>query len=322
MRWERVPAARRASPGKNVLLAAFGSGYTSGGAVLPVPMIMLVPPLLDALIDRILDEDLSGGDLTTEACVDEHARASGTAVARKPLVVCGGAVFQRVFERLEPTVGFESLVAEGAFVEVGAAIWRVRGSARALLSGERTALNLVQRMSGTATLARRFVEALPAGSKTRIADTRKTTPGLRQLERYAVRVGGAHNHRDSLGSAVLIKDNHIIAAGGIEVAIERARARAPHTSRIEVEVASLPELERALAARADIVMLDNFTLSDVRAAVARVRELGLARPLVEVSGGITLERVRELAEAGVDVISAGALTHSAAAADIALDLAL
>jgi nicotinate-nucleotide pyrophosphorylase (carboxylating) len=283
---------------------------------------MMQAPLLDALIDRILHEDLSGGDLTTEACVDERAHASGTAIARKPLVVCGGAVFQRVFERLEPTVAFESLEDEGVLVQPGAPIWRVRGPARALLSGERTALNLVQRMSGTATLARRFVGALPPGSKTRIVDTRKTTPGLRPLERYAVRVGGAHNHRDSLGSAVLIKDNHIVAAGGIEVAIERARARAPHTSRIEVEVASLAELEQALAARADIVMLDNFAMADVHAAVARVRALGPARPLVEVSGGITLERVRELAEAGVDVISAGALTHSAAAADIALDLSL
>jgi nicotinate-nucleotide pyrophosphorylase (carboxylating) len=283
---------------------------------------MLARPLLDALIDRTLEEDLAGGDLTTEACVDEAALAIGTAVARKPLVVCGGAVFRRVFERIATSVEFETLTDEGAFVAVGATLWRVRGPARALLSGERTALNLAQRMSGTATLARRFVEALPEGSTTRIVDTRKTTPGLRALERYAVRVGGAHNHRDSLGSAVLIKDNHIVAAGGIEIAIERARARAPHTSRIEVEVASLSELERAIAARADIIMIDNFSMADVHAAVARVKALGPARPLLEVSGGITLERIRELASAGVDVISAGALTHSAPAADIALDLAL
>jgi nicotinate-nucleotide pyrophosphorylase (carboxylating) len=287
---------------------------------------MLVPPLLDALIDRALEEDLAGGDLTTEACVDPAAEATGVAVARRPLVVCGGAVFHRVFARLDPTVRFEALAAEGTPVAVGAVLWRVRGKARALLSGERTSLNLTQRMSGVATLARRYVEALPPGSATRITDTRKTTPGLRALERYAVRTGGAHNHRDNLGSAVMIKDNHLIAAGGIAPAIERARARAPHTSRIEVEVASLAELGQALAARADIIMLDNFTLPDVHEAVRRVRGLGEEgrgyRPLLEVSGGITLERIPELAEAGLDVISCGALTHSAPAADIALDLTL
>jgi nicotinate-nucleotide pyrophosphorylase (carboxylating) len=283
---------------------------------------MLAPPLLDALIDRILDEDLAGGDLTTEACVDAGAAAIAEAVARKPLVVCGGAVFRRVFERLDPAARFESLIDDGVAVPVGAVIWRVHAKARALLSGERTALNLTQRMSGVATQARRYAEALPKGSRTRIADTRKTTPGLRALERYAVRVGGAHNHRDNLGSAVMIKDNHIVAAGGITAAIERARARAPHTSRIEVEVASLTELEQALAAKADIIMLDNFSLADVHTAVKRVGEIPGARPLIEVSGGITLERIGELAAAGVDVISVGALTHSAPAADIAIDLKL
>jgi nicotinate-nucleotide pyrophosphorylase (carboxylating) len=283
---------------------------------------MLAPPLLDALIDHALDEDLASGDLTTEACVDEGTEATAEAVARKPLVVCGGAVFRRVFERLDPQVRFEGLIGEGTAVPVGAVIWRVRGKARALLSGERTALNLTQRMSGVASQARRYSEALPVGSTTRITDTRKTTPGLRALERYAVRVGGAHNHRDNLGSAVMIKDNHIIAAGGITSAIERARARAPHTSRIEVEVASLHELEEALAARGDIIMLDNFSLDDVHEAVRRVRAMPGARPLLEVSGGITLPRIAELAAAGIDVISVGALTHSAPAADIALDLRL
>lgn len=283
---------------------------------------MLASPLLDALIDRILDEDLSGGDLTTEACVGAGVEAVASAVARKPLVVCGGAVFHRVFARLDPGARGETLIEDGAKVEVGAVMWRVRGKARALLSGERTALNLAQRMSGVATQARTYTSALPSGSTTRIADTRKTTPGLRALERYAVRVGGAHNHRDNLGSAVMIKDNHIIAAGGIIPAIERARARAPHTSRIEVEVASLAELEQAIEARADIIMLDNFSLADVHAAVARCASIPGARPLIEVSGGITLPRIGELAAAGVDVISVGALTHSAPAADIAIDLAL
>lgn len=283
---------------------------------------MLAPPLLDALIDRALDEDLAGGDLTTEACVDEAARATGKAVARKPLVACGGAVFLRVFQRLDPEARGEVHVEEGVEVEVGTVLWSVRGRARALLSGERTALNLAQRMSGVATEARRCASAVPEGSGVRITDTRKTTPGLRALERYAVRVGGAHNHRDNLGSAVMIKDNHIVAAGGISTAIDRARRRAPHTSRIEVEVASLAELEEAIAAGADIIMLDNFSLEDVRAAVARTRALERARPLLEVSGGITLERIAELSAAGVDVISVGALTHSAKAADIALDLVL
>lgn len=282
---------------------------------------MLALPLLDALLDRALQEDLAGGDLSTEACVDERAQATGNAVARRPLVVCGGAVFRRVFERLDPAMSFEAILADGAEAAVGAALWRVRGSARTILSAERTALNFVQRMSGTATLARRFVEALPAGSSARIADTRKTTPGLRALERYAVRTGGAHNHRDSLSSAVMIKDNHIIAAGGIRAAIERAKRRAPHTSRIEVEVASLSELDEALAAGADIIMLDNFSIADVRTAAARLPRQG-PRPLLEVSGGITLDRIPELAEAGIDVISTGALTHSAPAADIALDLVL
>ncbi|WP_437747977.1 carboxylating nicotinate-nucleotide diphosphorylase [Sorangium sp. So ce1504] len=283
---------------------------------------MLAAPLLDALIDRSLEEDLAGGDLTTEACVEASARATAKAVARKPLVACGGDVFLRVFQRLDRQVEGEVLVADGTAVVAGTALWTVRGRARSLLSAERTALNLAQRMSGVASEARRYAEAIPAGSSVRITDTRKTTPGLRGLERYAVRVGGAHNHRDSLGSAVLIKDNHIVAAGGITTAIARARARAPHTTKVEVEVASLQELDQALAAGADIIMLDNFTLADVKAASARVRSAQRGRPLLEVSGGITLERIPELVAAGIDVISVGALTHSARAADIALDLSL
>lgn len=281
----------------------------------------MIPSLLDELLDRAFEEDLSGGDLTTEACVLPGARATATAVARKPLVVCGGEVFVRAFRRIDPTVQTETLVADGTFVEKGAAIWRVTGSARSLLMAERTALNFAQRMSGVATAARTYAGAVAPGSRTRITDTRKTTPGLRVLERYAVRVGGAHNHRDDLGSAVMIKDNHIIAAGGIAAAVERARARAPHTSRVEVEVANFAELDQALAAGADIIMLDNFSVEDVRQAVALVSQRPV-RPILEASGGITLERIRELSEAGVDIISVGALTHSAPAADIALDLAL
>jgi nicotinate-nucleotide pyrophosphorylase (carboxylating) len=177
------------------------------------------------------------------------------------------------------------------------------------------ALNLVQRMCGVATQARRYVDAIPAGSKTRITDTRKTTPGLRALERYAVRAGGAHNHRDDLGAAVLIKDNHVAACGGVRAAIERARASAPHTAKIECEVDTLAQLDEALAAGADIVLLDNMDTAMVTEAVARTR----GRALLEASGGITLDRVAELARAGVDAISVGALTHSVPAADVGLD---
>jgi nicotinate-nucleotide pyrophosphorylase (carboxylating) len=279
---------------------------------------MLPRPLIDPILENALREDLAGGDVTAEACVDLATQASATALAKSPLVVCGAPVFRRVFELLDPQVRFEALVDEGTKVARGTVIWRVSGPARSLLMGERTALNFVQRMSGTASLARACVEAVPPGSSTRITDTRKTTPGLRMLERYAVRMGGAHNHRDQLGSAVMIKDNHIVAAGGIALAVHRARTSAPHTSRIEVEVADLAELEQAIVAGADIIMIDNFSDELTQTAVHRCRAL-TPRPMLEASGGITLERIRRLAELGVDVISVGALTHSAPAADISLD---
>lgn len=268
------------------------------------------------MIDNALSEDLEGGDLTTEATVDADARAIARAVARKELVVCGGDVFARVFYRVDPGLRVDRLMSEGQDAKRDDVLWVVEGSARSILMAERTALNFVQRMSGIATLARSYVRALPEGARTRVTDTRKTTPGLRALERYSVRTGGAHNHRDTLGSAVLIKDNHIEAAGGIRAAIEGARKRAPHTSKIEIEVESLAALDEALAAGADIVMLDNFAPADIPVAVSRAE----GRALVEVSGGITLERIAELARAGVHVVSSGALTHSAPSADIALDL--
>ncbi len=277
---------------------------------------MLLDVVLDEVVDRALREDLSGGDLTTEACVGEDARGIARAVAKEPLVVCGADVFARVFYRVDPSVRVEAKRQEGAKAAPGDTLFEVEGSARSILLGERVALNFVQRMSGIATLARSMVDALPKGSATRIADTRKTTPGLRALERYAVRTGGAHNHRDTLGSAVLIKDNHIEAAGGITAAITGARRRAPHTSKIEIEVESLEALAEALSAGADIVMLDNFAPDAIAVAVARAR----GRALVEVSGGITLDRIAKLASQGVDVISVGALTHSARAVDISLNL--
>lgn len=273
-------------------------------------------PLLDALITRALHEDLDGGDPTTEATASEGARAVGKALARSPMVVCGVDVFARVFHLIDPGVRVEALQPDGARVAAGDAILLVEGSARSLLMGERTALNFLQRMTGIATLSRRFAAQVPDGSPLRVTDTRKTTPGLRALERYAVRTGGAFNHRDQLGSAILIKDNHIALAGGITAAIERAKRRAPHTSRIEIEVESLEALDEALAAGAEVVMLDNFTDDLVAEGVRRVK----GRALVEVSGGVTLERIPTLARLGVHVVSVGALTHSAAAADISLEL--
>jgi nicotinate-nucleotide pyrophosphorylase (carboxylating) len=272
--------------------------------------------LLDHLVELALTEDLAGGDLTSEATVGATDRAIARATAHSPLVVCGGDVFARVFYRVDPGVRVERRLDEGAHAKEGDVLWVVEGATRSLLMAERTALNFAQRMSGVATLTHRFVAALPEASLTRIVDTRKTTPGLRFLERYAVRTGGGHNHRDSLGSAVLIKDNHIVAAGGVREAIERAYKNAPHTSRIEIEVESLDMLDEALEAGADIVMLDNFAEHDIAVAVERAH----GRALVEVSGGITLERIPTLARAGVDVVSVGALTHSAPAADIGLDI--
>lgn len=271
---------------------------------------------LDALVDRALAEDLEGGDLTTEAIVAPDTRAIGRAVARSPLVVCGGDVFARCFYRVDPGLRVERHLSEGARASRDDELWSVEGSARSILMAERTALNFAQRLSGISTRAADYVARLPPDSRTRIADTRKTTPGLRALERYAVRVGGANNHRDTLGSAVLIKDNHIEAAGGISRAVERARSRAPHTCRVEVEVESLDALDEALRVGADIVMLDNFDLASLEEAVRRAR----GRALIEASGGVTLERIPALAAAGIDVISVGALTHSAPAADIALDI--
>ena len=272
--------------------------------------------LVDRLVELALSEDLAGGDLTTEATVSVSDRAIARAVAHSPLVVCGGDVFARVFYRVDPGVRVERRIADGERAEPDDVLWIAEGSTRSLLMAERTALNFAQRMSGVATITRRYVDALPEKALTRIADTRKTTPGLRFIERYAVRTGGGHNHRDNLGSAVLIKDNHIVAAGGVREAVERAHKHAPHTSRIEIEVESLEMLDAALEAGADVVMLDNFAHDAIAVAVERAH----GRALVEVSGGITLERISALAAAGVDVISVGALTHSAPAADIGLDI--
>ena len=277
---------------------------------------MLSLPVIDVAVDRALLEDLGSGDVTTDAIVPPGARAIARAIAKQPLVVCGGDVFARVFYRLDPSLRVERRIAEGSSAGPGDVLWIVEGAAATILKGERTALNFAQRMSGVATLTARFVAAVPADSRLTIVDTRKTTPGLRALERHAVKCGGGKNHRYDLGAMVLVKDNHIAAAGGVRNAIELVRARASHALRVEVEVTSLAQLDEALTVGVDVVMLDNFAAGDLAQAVARAR----GRAVVEVSGGVTLERVPELARLAVDVASVGALTHSAPAVAISLEL--
>jgi nicotinate-nucleotide pyrophosphorylase (carboxylating) len=270
---------------------------------------------LQRIVAAALEEDLGSGDLTTAACIEPATQGRAEMRARQALVFCGGEIAREVFRQVDPAVQTELLRLDATAVAAGDTVLRLEGPAASMLQGERVALNFAQRMSGVATLTRAFVSALPAGCNTRIADTRKTTPGLRALERYAVRCGGGYNHRENLSSAVLIKDNHIAACGGVRAAIERARARASHTSRITCEVGNLHELAEALAAGADSVLVDNFEDAALAQAVAMVA----GRAIVEVSGGVTLERIPTIARAGVDVISVGALTHSAGSVDLGLD---
>jgi nicotinate-nucleotide pyrophosphorylase (carboxylating) len=273
------------------------------------------PTILEATVRRALAEDIDRGDITTEACVSPTAMGEATLSTRERIVLSGLPVLEEVYRQVDPLVDVDPLAVDGDTVEAGGAIATMTGPAASILLGERVALNFMQRLTGVSTMTRRFVDALPDGSATRITDTRKTTPGLRAFERYAVRCGGGFNHREDLGAAVLIKDNHIAAAGGCRQAIERAKAYAPHTCRIECEVDTHEQLEEALAAGADIIMLDNFDDEAVERALATVGN----RALVEASGGITLERVSVLGKLGVDVISVGALTHSAPACDLGLD---
>jgi nicotinate-nucleotide pyrophosphorylase (carboxylating) len=275
-------------------------------------------PSVATLIDLALEEDLGRGDVTTTAVLDWKAQAEADLVARERLVLAGLPVALAVFRRVDPTATATVFAADGDEVPAGACVASFRGRATSLLAAERTALNFLQRLSGIATLTRSYVEAV-RGTGLRVTDTRKTTPGFRRLEKEAVRAGGAANHRFDLGSGVLIKDNHLVVAGSVAEAVRRARAGAPHGLKIEVEVDTLAQLDEALAASADIVLLDNFSSADVEEAVRRVRAR-TPRPLVEVSGGVTLARLPELARAGVDLVSVGALTHSARAVDLALDV--
>jgi len=281
-------------------------------------MIEPLPDLLIAPIVRAaLAEDLGrAGDITAQACIPAEARLAAVFAARKPGVVAGLACARLALAELDPEARFEALAADGETVAAGAALARVDANARALLSAERTGLNLMGRLSGIATLTRAYVDAV-AGTKARIVDTRKTTPGLRALEKYAVRCGGGVNHRFGLDDAILIKDNHVAACGSVGEAVRRAKAFAGHLTRVEVEVDSLDQLDEALAEAPDVIMLDNFSLADLAEAVRRTA----GRIPLEASGGVNLETVRAIAETGVDVISVGALTHSVGVLDIGLDAA-
>jgi nicotinate-nucleotide pyrophosphorylase (carboxylating) len=272
--------------------------------------------LVDDLVRAALREDLGrAGDLTTDAIVPVDARGKARIVAREAGVVSGVFVVERVFAVLDPQVTVHVAVADGGRLEPGTVVATIAGPLRSILTGERTALNLISRLSGIATATSRLVEAV-AGTRATIVDTRKTTPGLRALEKAAVRDGGGSNHRFGLDDAILIKDNHVAIAGGITAAIEAARRHAGHLVKIEVEVDTLAQLDEALAARADIVLLDNFTPAQLREAVERTA----GRALLEASGRIDASTVRAVAESGVDLISSGALTHSVRILDLGLDI--
>ena len=280
---------------------------------------MSIEPLADLLIEPVvraaLVEDLGrAGDITSQACVDPQARLSVQFAARAPGVIAGLDCARLALLAMDPAIRFSAQRRDGDGVEAGEVLARADGNARAILAAERTALNLLGRLSGIASLTHAYVEAV-RGSGAVIVDTRKTTPGLRLLEKYAVRCGGGVNHRFGLDDAILIKDNHVAASGGVAEALRRAKAAAGHLVKIEVEVDSLDQLDEALSQAPDVIMLDNFSLADLREAVRRTA----GRVRLEASGGVTLQTARAIAETGVDVISVGALTHSAAVLDIGLD---
>jgi len=277
----------------------------------PLPDILVEPVVRAALI-----EDLGrAGDVTAAACLPAGEQITATFAARAEGRLAGLDCARLAIAALDPTARFVTNRGDGDDIAIGEVIARVSGDARAILSSERVALNLLSRLCGVATLTRTYVRAVE-GTRARIVCTRKTTPGLRALEKYAVRCGGATNHRFGLDDAILIKDNHIAACGGVANALERARAACGHLMKIEIEVDRLDQLDEALPFRPDVIMLDNFALDDMRTAVARVA----GAVVLEASGGVTLATVRAIAETGVDAISVGALTHSAPILDIGLDI--
>lgn len=274
---------------------------------------------VEGIVDSALAEDLGSGDVTTEALIPENQEGKAYLVAKGQGVLAGIGVATMVFHRVDSALRVKELVADGGRVHPGDRLAAIEGKVASILRAERAALNFLQRLSGIATETAKYVEAI-SGTKALITDTRKTVPGLRLLEKYAVRVGGGRSHRQNLGDGVLIKDNHLVALRsrgvGLGEVIKKARQHAPHTLKIEVEVESVEQAQEALSAGADIVMLDNMNLEDMRQVV----ELAQGRAVIEASGGITLDSVHAVAETGVDLISVGALTHSAKALDISLEL--
>lgn len=270
-------------------------------------------PFLAQLIDMALSEDVGTGDITTDYLIPCNSRGHGMIVAKENLVLAGLDIAKTVFLRLDPQMRLQSAYADGAEIVRGETVLSLEGSLRALLTAERPALNFLQHLSGIATHVRTYVNALQH-RRVRLVDTRKTTPGWRVLEKYAVHMGGAHNHRMGLFDGILIKDNHIAACGGIQQAVAQARKQMSHLIKIEVEVSDLAGVKEALASGVDIIMLDNMDIPHIREAVSVIQN----RAIVEVSGGVTLEQLNALAETGVDLISVGALTHSARAVDLSM----
>lgn len=279
--------------------------------------MQLNPLAIDELVRRALLEDIGPGDITTEATVPADKRCSAVIVAKQEGTLCGQPVARATFLALDPGLIYEELLPDGSAVVKGQEVARITGSARSILTAERVALNFMQRMSGIATKTGRMADSIKY-YRARLVETRKTTPGLRLLEKYAVRIGGGINHRFGLFDAVLIKDNHIAVAGGVRQAVIAARKIAPHTSRVEVEVDTLEQLQEALEVGADIILLDNMDAETMRKAV----EMTAGRALLEASGGITEENLEEVARTGIDIISVGALTHSVGALDLSLEVSL
>ena len=282
---------------------------------------MLITPDILSIIDSALAEDVGMGDPTTDILIDTELSGRAEMTAREPGVLAGIEVAAAVFRRLDPSLEVQTVTEDGAQVSLGDRLATVTGRVASMLKAERAALNFVQRLSGIATETRRYVHAVE-GLKARIVDTRKTTPGLRKLEKYAVAMGGGQNHRHNLADGILIKDNHIEAMElqglGIGDVVRRALAGAPHTIKVEIEVETIEQLEEVLDAGADLVLLDNMGVEQMAAAV----KVAAGRAVLEASGGITLETVRAIAETGVDIISVGALTHSARALNLGLDMAI
>uniref|UniRef100_A0A7C4RRF2 Probable nicotinate-nucleotide pyrophosphorylase [carboxylating] n=1 Tax=Desulfatirhabdium butyrativorans TaxID=340467 RepID=A0A7C4RRF2_9BACT len=271
--------------------------------------------LVERLIRLALDEDIGTGDITTECLIDPGMSGVGRIISKESLVLAGGPVASRVFELLDPSLVVSIHAEDGRFVPSGTVLMTVEGSMRSLLTGERTALNFLQRMSGIATHVRNYLQMMK-GLSLQLVDTRKTTPGLRVLEKYAVRMGGARNHRMGLFDGVLIKDNHIAACGGIAPAVSRIRSQISHLMKIEVEVSTLEQVQEALQAGVDVIMLDNMSIEMMRKAVTLIA----GKALVEVSGRINAATIPGLAGAGIDIVSVGALTHSSKSVDISMDI--